>query len=58
MVDFDSLRENGRDVAHLFLDQQWKNYFEMLNELVYFDIFRFFWIKTYVFDDAAAKSEV
>jgi hypothetical protein len=25
MIDFDSLRANGRDVAYLFMDQQWGN---------------------------------
>jgi hypothetical protein len=42
MVDFESLKANGKDVAHLFMDQQWKNYLEMLNGLVYFDIVRNF----------------
>jgi hypothetical protein len=30
----------------------------MLNGLVYFDLVRNFWAKAYVYDDAAAKSEV
>jgi hypothetical protein len=58
MVDFGSLRANGRDVAHLFMDQQWKNYFEMLNGFVYFDIVRNFWVKALVYDEFTAKEEV
>jgi hypothetical protein len=58
MVDFESLRANGTDVAHRFMDQQWVNYFEMLNGLVYYDIVRNFWVKAYVFDEDDAKSEV
>ncbi|WJX12397.1 hypothetical protein P8452_02905 [Trifolium repens] len=37
-VDFESLKVNGIDVQSLFYDQQWKNYFEMLNGFVYYDI--------------------
>jgi hypothetical protein len=48
MVDFESLRVNGKDIAYLFMDQQWKNYFDMLNGFVYYDIVRNFWVKTYV----------
>jgi hypothetical protein len=40
------------------MDQQWKNYFEMLNGFVYFDIVRNFWVKAYVYDEVAAKEEV
>jgi hypothetical protein len=58
MVDFEILRVNGRDIEHLFIDQQWKNYFEMLNGFVYYDIVRNFWVKAYVSDQAAAKEEV
>jgi hypothetical protein len=58
MVDFESIRANGTDVAHRFMDQQWGNYFEMLNGLVYYDIVRNFWVKAYVFDEDDAKSEV
>jgi hypothetical protein len=58
MVDFESLRVNGKDIAHFFMDQQWKNYFDMLNGFVYYDIVRNFWVKAYVFDEAAAKEEV
>jgi hypothetical protein len=42
MVDFESLRANGTDVASLFMDQQWKNYFDMWNGFVYYDIVRNF----------------
>jgi hypothetical protein len=41
-VDFESLRVNGFDVKDLFYDQQWENYFEMLNGFVYFDLVRNF----------------
>ncbi|KAK2374783.1 hypothetical protein QL285_075721 [Trifolium repens] len=58
MVDFESLRVNGKDVAHLFMDQQWKNYFDMLSGFVYFDIVRNFWAKAYVYDEVDAKEEV
>jgi hypothetical protein len=58
MVDFESLKANSRDVAHLFMDQQWKNYFDMLNGWVYFDLIRNFWVKAYVFDEDAAREEV
>jgi hypothetical protein len=58
MIDFESLRANGKDVVYMFMDQQWKNYFEMLNGFVYFDIVRNFWVKAHVYDEAAAKNEV
>jgi hypothetical protein len=57
-VDFESLKVNGVDIKDLFYDQQWGNYFEMLNEFVYFDIVRNFWNKAYVFDKADADEEV
>jgi hypothetical protein len=41
-VDFESLKANGIDVQGLFYDQQWKNYFEMLNGFVYYDIVKYF----------------
>jgi hypothetical protein len=58
MVDFESLKANGRDVAYLFMGQQWKKYFEMLNGLVYFDLVRNFWVKAFVFNEVAAKEAV
>jgi hypothetical protein len=58
MVDFESLRANGFDIKSLFYDQQWENYFEILNGFIYFDIVRNFWNKAYVYDQAAAKEEV
>jgi hypothetical protein len=45
MVDFESLKANGIDIKNLFYDQQWENYFEMLNGFIYFDIVRNFWNK-------------
>jgi hypothetical protein len=44
-VDFESLKANGIDIKNLFYDQQWENYFEMLNGFIYFDIVRNFWNK-------------
>jgi hypothetical protein len=41
-VDFESLRLNGIDVQSLFYDQQWGNYFNMLNGFVYYDILKNF----------------
>jgi hypothetical protein len=49
-VDFESLKLNGVDIKDLFYDQQWGNYFDMLNGFVYYDIVRNFWNKAYVFD--------
>ncbi|KAK2402347.1 hypothetical protein QL285_051875 [Trifolium repens] len=57
-VDFESLKANGIDVQSLFFDQQWKNYFEMLNGFVYNDIVKYFWQKATVFDRACADEEV
>jgi hypothetical protein len=57
-VDFESLRVNGFDVKDFFFDQQWENYFEMLNGFVYFDLVKNFWNKAYVFDKVAADEEV
>jgi hypothetical protein len=42
MVDFESLKANATYIEHLFYDQQWKNYFELLNGFVYYDIVRNF----------------
>ncbi|KAK2436351.1 hypothetical protein QL285_021350 [Trifolium repens] len=57
-VDFESLKVNGIDVQGLFFDQQWKNYFEMLNGFVYYDIVKYFWQKATVFDRINADEEV
>ncbi|KAK2423232.1 hypothetical protein QL285_033697 [Trifolium repens] len=57
-VDFESLKVNGIDVQGLFYDQQWKNYFEMLNGFVYYDIVKYFWQKATVFDRFSADEEV
>ncbi|KAK2446047.1 hypothetical protein QL285_016901 [Trifolium repens] len=57
-VDFDSLKANGIDIQDLFFDQQWENYFNMLNGFVYFDIVKNFWNKAYVFDKFDADNEV
>ncbi|KAK2381188.1 hypothetical protein QL285_068815 [Trifolium repens] len=57
-VDFESLRLNGIDVQSLFYDQQWGNYFDMLNGFVYYDIVKNFWHKAYVFDEFSANEEV
>ncbi|KAK2456364.1 hypothetical protein QL285_003736 [Trifolium repens] len=57
-VDFESLQANGIDVQNLFYDQQWKNYFEMLNGFVYYDIVKYFWQKATVFDRISADEEV
>ncbi|KAK2403232.1 hypothetical protein QL285_052688 [Trifolium repens] len=57
-VDFDSLKENGIDIQSLFYDQQWRNYFEMLNGFVYYDIVKYFWQKATIFDKFSADEEV
>ncbi|KAK2354089.1 hypothetical protein QL285_091648 [Trifolium repens] len=57
-VDFDSLKENGIDIQSLFYDQQWRNYFEMLNGFVYYDIVKYFWQKATIFDKFNADEEV
>ncbi|KAK2444065.1 hypothetical protein QL285_015120 [Trifolium repens] len=57
-VDFESLKLNGIDVQSLFYDQQWGNYFDMLNGFVYYDILKNFWHKVYVFDEFSANEEV
>ena len=57
-VDFESLKLNGIDVQSLFYDQQWGNYFDMLNGFVYYDIVKNFWHKAYVFDEFSANEEV
>ncbi|KAK2428761.1 hypothetical protein QL285_027256 [Trifolium repens] len=57
-VDFESLKVNGIDVQGLFYDQQWKNYFEMLNGFVYYDIVKYFWQKATLFDRFSADEEV
>jgi hypothetical protein len=57
-VDFESLKANGIDVQCLFYDQQWKNYFEMLNGFVYYDIVKYFWQIATVFDRFSADEEV
>jgi hypothetical protein len=58
IVDFESLKANGKDVAYLFMDQQWRNFFDMLNGWVYFNIIRNFWVKAYLFYEASARDEV
>jgi hypothetical protein len=57
-VDFESLKANGIDIQNLFYDQQWENYFNMLNGFVYYDIVKNFWNKAYVFDQFDADNEV
>jgi hypothetical protein len=57
-VDFESLKVNGIDIKDLFYDQQWGNYFDMLNGFVYYDIVKNFWNKAYVYDKFAAEEEV
>ncbi|KAK2402627.1 hypothetical protein QL285_052128 [Trifolium repens] len=57
-VDFNSLKENGIDIQSLFYDQQWRNYFEMLNGFVYYDIVKYFWQKATIFDQFSADEEV
>ncbi|WJX94405.1 NADH:ubiquinone reductase (H(+)-translocating) [Trifolium repens] len=57
-VDFESLKANDIDIKDLFYDQQWGNYFDMLNGFVYYDIVKNFWNKAYVFDKFAAYEEV
>jgi hypothetical protein len=49
-VDFESLRLNDIDIQSLFFDKQWGNYFDMLNEFVYYDIVKYFWNKATIFD--------
>jgi hypothetical protein len=57
-VDFESLKVNDVDIQDLFYDQQWKNYFEMLNGFVFYDIVKKFWNKAYVFDKFDTEEEV
>jgi hypothetical protein len=57
-MDFESLKVNDIDIKDLFYDQQWGNYFDMLNGFVYYDIVKNFWNKAYVFDKFAADEEV
>jgi hypothetical protein len=57
-VDFESLKVNDIDIKDLFYDQQWGNYFDMLNGFVYYDIVKNFWNKAYVFYKFAADEEV
>ncbi|WJX19324.1 NADH:ubiquinone reductase (H(+)-translocating) [Trifolium repens] len=57
-VDFESFKVNGIDIQSLFYDQQWKNYFEMLNGFVYYDIVKYFWQKATIFDKFNADEEV
>ncbi|KAK2419068.1 hypothetical protein QL285_041202 [Trifolium repens] len=56
-VDFESLKANGIDIQYLFYNQQWQNYFEMLNGFVYFDIVKYFWQKAKVYDRASYDKE-
>ncbi|KAK2393124.1 NADH:ubiquinone reductase (H(+)-translocating) [Trifolium repens] len=57
-VDFERFKVNGIDIQSLFYDQQWKNYFEMLNGFVYYDIVKYFWQKATIFDKFNADEEV
>ncbi|KAK2424362.1 hypothetical protein QL285_034730 [Trifolium repens] len=57
-VDFESLKVNGIDIQSLFYVQQWKNYFEMLNGFVYYDIVKYFWQKATIFDKFNSDEEV
>ncbi|KAK2430630.1 hypothetical protein QL285_028947 [Trifolium repens] len=56
-VDFESLKANGIDIEYLFLNQKWKNYFDMLNGFVYYDIVKYFWQKAKIYDRASADKE-
>ncbi|KAK2369339.1 hypothetical protein QL285_082479 [Trifolium repens] len=56
-VDFESLKANEIDIQYLFYNQQWQNYFEMLNGFVYYDIVKYFWQKAKVYDRASADKE-
>jgi hypothetical protein len=53
-----NLNSRATLIEQLFMDQQWKNYFDMLNGWVYFDIIRNLWVKAYVFYEALARDEV
>ncbi|KAK2356795.1 hypothetical protein QL285_094119 [Trifolium repens] len=57
LVDFESLKANGIDIQNLFYNQQWQNYFEMLNGFVYYDLVKYFWQKAKVHDRASADEE-
>ncbi|KAK2361357.1 hypothetical protein QL285_086517 [Trifolium repens] len=57
-VDFESLKLNDIDIQKLFYDQQWGNYFDMLNGFVYYDIVKNFWNKATIFDEFNAEEEV
>ncbi|KAK2456471.1 hypothetical protein QL285_003835 [Trifolium repens] len=56
-VDFESLKANGIDIQYLFFNQNWQNYFEMLNGFVYYDIVKYFWQKATIYDRASADKE-
>ncbi|KAK2444456.1 hypothetical protein QL285_015482 [Trifolium repens] len=56
-VDFESLKANGIDIQYLFYNQQWQNYFEMLNGFVYYDIVKYFWQKAKVYDRESVDKE-
>ncbi|KAK2430278.1 NADH:ubiquinone reductase (H(+)-translocating) [Trifolium repens] len=56
-VDFESLKANGIDIQYLFFNQNWQNYFEMLNGFVYYDIVKYFWKKATIYDRASADKE-
>jgi hypothetical protein len=57
-VDFERFKLNGIDIQNLFYDQQWGNYFDMLNGFVYYDIVKKLWNKATVFDEFNADEEV
>jgi hypothetical protein len=57
-VEFESLKANDIDIQSLFYDQQWGNYFEMLNGFVFYDIVKYFWHKATIFDEINAEEEV
>ncbi|MCI15418.1 cullin-like protein, partial [Trifolium medium] len=57
MVDFESLKINGFDFEELFTNQGWKRYFDMPNGPIYTNMVKEFWMKAYVYDKIAARTE-
>ncbi|MCI27812.1 cullin-like protein [Trifolium medium] len=55
MVDFESLKVNGFDVQHLFHNQGWDRYFEMLNGPIFSNLIKMFWMKASVYDEITTR---
>ncbi|MCH79291.1 hypothetical protein A2U01_0000037 [Trifolium medium] len=57
-VDFESLRVNNYNLQGYFRNQEWMDYFEMLNGDVYPTLVKDFWLRAEVFDSEAARKEL